>query len=69
MLGYLGYYKKIFFSLRVQNVPIKVEVHTLGTQGRKDKVGYFLLSLLGAVPSPSNKIVDVSSLFEHSMVI
>ncbi|XP_026325931.1 centrosomal protein of 120 kDa isoform X2 [Hyposmocoma kahamanoa] len=51
--------KRRFRSLRVQNVPIKVEVHTLGTQGRKDKVGYFLLSLLGAVPSPSNKIVDL----------
>ncbi|KAI5651559.1 hypothetical protein NE865_00803 [Phthorimaea operculella] len=51
--------KRRFRSLRVQNVPIKVEVHTVGTQGRKDKVGYLLLSLLGAQPCPSNKIVDV----------
>ncbi|XP_075979432.1 centrosomal protein of 120 kDa-like [Anticarsia gemmatalis] len=51
--------KRRFRSLRVQNVPVKVEVHTMGTQGRKDKVGYLLLSLLGAQPCPSNKIVDV----------
>ncbi|XP_049871375.1 centrosomal protein of 120 kDa isoform X2 [Pectinophora gossypiella] len=51
--------KRRFRSLRVQNVPIKVEVFSVGTQGRKDKVGYFLLSLLGAQPCPSNKVVDV----------
>ncbi|CAD0202133.1 unnamed protein product [Chrysodeixis includens] len=51
--------KRRFRSLRVQNVPVKVEVHTMGTQGRKDKVGYLLLSLLGAQPCPSNKIVEV----------
>lgn len=33
----------------------------MGTQGRKDKVGYLLLSLLGAQPCPSNKINDVSN--------
>lgn len=41
-------------------MPVKVEVYTTGTQGRKDKVGYMLLSLLGAQPCPSNKVVDVS---------
>ncbi|XP_061719670.1 centrosomal protein of 120 kDa-like [Cydia pomonella] len=51
--------KRRFRSLRVQNVPIKVEVFTMGTQGRKDKVGYLLLSLLGAQPCPASKIVDV----------
>ncbi|XP_026741217.1 centrosomal protein of 120 kDa-like [Trichoplusia ni] len=51
--------KRRFRSLRVQNVPVKVEVHTMATQGRKDKVGYLLLSLLGAQPCPSNKIVEV----------
>ncbi|KAL0870439.1 hypothetical protein ABMA27_005436 [Loxostege sticticalis] len=51
--------KRRFRSLRVQNVPVKVEVYTMGTQGRKDKVGYLLLSLLGAQPCPSNKINDV----------
>ncbi|XP_072938365.1 uncharacterized protein [Epargyreus clarus] len=51
--------KRRFRSLRVQNVPVKVEVYTTGTQGRKDKVGYLLLSLLGAQPCPANKIVDV----------
>ncbi|XP_013170050.1 PREDICTED: centrosomal protein of 120 kDa-like [Papilio xuthus] len=51
--------KRRFRSLRVQNVPIKVEVFTTSTQGRKDKIGYILLSLLGAQPCPSNKFVDV----------
>ncbi|XP_028041102.1 uncharacterized protein LOC114251104 [Bombyx mandarina] len=51
--------KRRFRSLRVQNVPVKVEVFTTCTQGRKDKVGYLLLSLLSAQPCPSNKIVDV----------
>lgn len=51
--------KRRFRSLRVQNVPVKVEVFTMATQGRKDKIGYLLLSLLGAQPCPSNKIVDV----------
>ncbi|KAG6453017.1 uncharacterized protein LOC115445376 [Manduca sexta] len=51
--------KRRFRSLRVQNVPVKVEVFTMGSQGRKDKVGYLLLSLLGAQPCPSNKIIDV----------
>ncbi|XP_060804395.1 uncharacterized protein LOC106129089 [Amyelois transitella] len=51
--------KRRFRSLRVQNVPVKVEVFSLGTQGKKDKIGYLLLSLLGAQPCPSNKIVDV----------
>ncbi|XP_073960070.1 centrosomal protein of 120 kDa-like isoform X2 [Choristoneura fumiferana] len=51
--------KRRFRSLRVQNVPIKVEVHTVATQGRKDKVGYLLLSLLGAQPCPATKIVDL----------
>ncbi|CAH2049489.1 unnamed protein product, partial [Iphiclides podalirius] len=51
--------KRRFRSLRVQNVPIKVEVFTMGSQGRKDKIGYILLSLLGAQPCPSNKIIDV----------
>ncbi|CAB3244056.1 unnamed protein product [Arctia plantaginis] len=51
--------KRRFRSLRVQNVPVKIEVFTMGTQGRKDKIGYLLLSLLGAQPCPSNKIVDV----------
>ncbi|KAJ8714464.1 hypothetical protein PYW07_002689 [Mythimna separata] len=51
--------KRRFRSLRVQNVPVKVEVFTTSTQGRKDKVGYLLLSLLGAQPCPSNKIVEV----------
>lgn len=41
-------------------MPVKVEVFTMGTQGRKNKVGYLLLSLLGAQPCPSNKIIDVS---------
>lgn len=45
--------------MRVQNVPVKIEVFTLGTQGHKDKVGYLLLSLLGAQPCPSDKFVDV----------
>lgn len=54
-------YYLLIFSLRVQNVPVKVEVFTTCTQGRKDKVGYLLLSLLSAQPCPSNKIVDVSS--------
>ncbi|KAH9640806.1 hypothetical protein HF086_001967, partial [Spodoptera exigua] len=51
--------KRRFRSLRVQNVPVKVEVFTTSTQGRKDKVGYLLLSLLGAQPCPSNKIVEI----------
>ncbi|CAG4935003.1 unnamed protein product [Colias eurytheme] len=51
--------KRRFRSLRVQNVPVKVEVFTTGSQGRKDKVGYLLLSLLGAQPCPANKFVDV----------
>ncbi|XP_045450158.1 centrosomal protein of 120 kDa-like [Melitaea cinxia] len=51
--------KRRFRSLRVQNVPVKIEVYTTATQGRKDKVGYLLLSLLGAQPCPSNKIVDL----------
>ncbi|XP_038222168.1 uncharacterized protein LOC119839800 [Zerene cesonia] len=51
--------KRRFRSLRVQNVPVKVEVYTTGSQGRKDKVGYLLLSLLGAQPCPANKFVDV----------
>ncbi|KAJ8718377.1 hypothetical protein PYW08_002614 [Mythimna loreyi] len=51
--------KRRFRSLRVQNVPVKVEVYTTSTQGRKDKVGYLLLSLLGAQPCPSNKIVEI----------
>ncbi|XP_047029333.1 centrosomal protein of 120 kDa-like [Helicoverpa zea] len=51
--------KRRFRSLRVQNVPVKVEVHTMGTQGRKDKVGYLLLSLLGAQPCPSHKNIEV----------
>ncbi|KAJ0175229.1 hypothetical protein K1T71_009370 [Dendrolimus kikuchii] len=51
--------KRRFRSLRVQNVPVKIEVYTLGTQGHKDKVGYLLLSLLGAQPCPSNKFVDI----------
>lgn len=41
-------------------MPIKIEVFTMGTQGRKDKVGYLLLSLLGAQPCPTNKIIEVS---------
>ncbi|XP_059047867.1 centrosomal protein of 120 kDa-like isoform X2 [Achroia grisella] len=51
--------KRRFRSLRVQNVPVKVEVYTMGTQGRKDKVGYLLLSLLSAQPCPSNKVIDI----------
>ncbi|XP_068622564.1 centrosomal protein of 120 kDa-like [Battus philenor] len=51
--------KRRFRSLRIQNVPIKIEVFTTNTQGRKDKVGYILLSLLGAQPCPSNRMVDV----------
>lgn len=51
--------KRRFRSLRVQNVPVKVEVFSTSTQGRKDKVGYLLLSLLGAQPCPSNKVVEV----------
>ncbi|CAH0725018.1 unnamed protein product, partial [Brenthis ino] len=51
--------KRRFRSLRVQNVPVKIEAYTTGTQGRKDKIGYLLLSLLGAQPCPSNKIVDI----------
>ncbi|KPJ15798.1 Centrosomal protein of 120 kDa [Papilio machaon] len=54
--------KRRFRSLRVQNVPIKVEVFTTSTQGRKDKIGYILLSLLGAQPCPSNKFVDRNEL-------
>ncbi|CAG9790841.1 unnamed protein product, partial [Diatraea saccharalis] len=51
--------KRRFRSLRVQNVPVKVEVYTTGTQSRKDKLGYLLLSLLSAQPCPSNKINDI----------
>ncbi|VVC98698.1 unnamed protein product [Leptidea sinapis] len=51
--------KRRFRSLRVQNVPVKVEVYTTSTQGQKDKVGYLLLSLLGAQPCPANKFVDL----------
>ncbi|XP_053612049.1 uncharacterized protein LOC128676125 [Plodia interpunctella] len=51
--------KRRFRSLRVQNVPVKIEVFSVGTQGKKDKIGYLLLSLLGAQPCPSNKLVDV----------
>ncbi|CAH2087114.1 unnamed protein product [Euphydryas editha] len=51
--------KRRFRSLRVQNVPVKIEVYTTATQGIKDKVGYLLLSLLGAQPCPSNKVVDI----------
>ncbi|CAG9117023.1 unnamed protein product [Plutella xylostella] len=51
--------KRRFRNLRVQNVPVKVEVFTLATQGRKDKVGYLLLSLLAARPRPSNKVVEI----------
>ncbi|KAM3961686.1 centrosomal protein of 120 kDa [Aphomia sociella] len=51
--------KRRFRSLRVQNVPVKVEVYSMATQGRKDKIGYLLLSLLGAQPCPSNKIIDI----------
>ncbi|CAH4022855.1 unnamed protein product [Pieris brassicae] len=51
--------KRRFRSLRVQNVPVKVEVYSTGSQGRKDKIGYLLLSLLGAQPCPSNKLVNV----------
>nr|XP_026493089.1 centrosomal protein of 120 kDa-like [Vanessa tameamea] len=51
--------KRRFRSLRVQNVPVKIEVYTTSTQGRKDKVGYLLLSLLGAQPCPNNKVIDI----------
>ncbi|XP_061379599.1 uncharacterized protein LOC116768223 isoform X2 [Danaus plexippus] len=51
--------KRRFRSLRVQNVPVKIEVYTTSTQGKKDKVGYLLLSLLGAQPCPTNKMVEV----------
>ncbi|XP_045776047.1 centrosomal protein of 120 kDa-like isoform X2 [Maniola jurtina] len=51
--------KRRFRSLRVQNVPVKIEVYMTGTQERKVKVGYLLLSLLGAQPCPSNKVVDL----------
>ncbi|XP_039758639.1 centrosomal protein of 120 kDa-like isoform X2 [Pararge aegeria] len=51
--------KRRFRSLRVQNVPVKIEVYMTGTQERKIKVGYLLLSLLGAQPCPSNKVVDI----------
>ncbi|XP_050349904.1 centrosomal protein of 120 kDa-like [Nymphalis io] len=51
--------KRRFRSLRVQNVPVKIEVYTTSTQGRKDKIGYLLLSLLGAQPCPNNKVVDI----------
>ncbi|CAH2982236.1 unnamed protein product [Chilo suppressalis] len=54
--------KRRFRSLRVQNVPVKVEVYATGTQGRKDKLGYLLLSLLSAQPCPSNKINDRNEL-------
>ena len=55
------YFLRYYCSLRVQNVPVKIEVFTTATQGRKDKIGYLLLSLLGAQPCPSNKVVDVSN--------
>ncbi|KAL4710954.1 hypothetical protein ACJJTC_017919 [Scirpophaga incertulas] len=51
--------KRRFRSLRVQNVPVKVEVYALGSQGRRDRVGYLLLSLLGAQPCPANRANDV----------
>ncbi|XP_052758470.1 centrosomal protein of 120 kDa-like isoform X2 [Galleria mellonella] len=57
--------KRRFRSLRVQNVPVKVEVYTTSTQGRKDKVGYLLLSLLGAQPCPSNKVIDIKHTWQR----
>ncbi|GBP97240.1 Centrosomal protein of 120 kDa [Eumeta japonica] len=51
--------KRKFRNLRVQNVPVKVEVFSTSSQGRKDKVGYLLLSLLGAQPCPSSKIFNL----------
>ncbi|XP_052742323.1 centrosomal protein of 120 kDa [Bicyclus anynana] len=51
--------KRRFRSLRVQNVPVKIEVYMTGTQERKIKIGYLLLSLLSAQPCPSNKVVDI----------
>lgn len=43
-------------------MPVKIEVYTTSTRGKKDKVGYLLLSLLGAQPCPASKIVDVRPL-------
>ncbi|XP_041980943.1 centrosomal protein of 120 kDa-like [Aricia agestis] len=51
--------KRRFRSLRVQNVPVKVEVFTHHTEGKKEKVGYLLLSLLGAQPCPASRNVDI----------